>query len=131
MNGKTRIAVFVSGLGCFACLTVLVPVTAYSRRQLSVLSGQTTFDTPEAGMVQMYGGQDRTSVTGVGDEVLSNLRYVGAVVESGTVCSGGQLRCSVGGYFLEIDGRWVFVAEGRVSIVIAVGQKIRRLLGLH
>lgn len=127
---KTRIALFVSGLGCFACLIVLVLVTLYSRRQLSVLSGQTTFDTPQDGMVQMYGGPDRTNVTGVGDEVLSNLRYVGAVVESGAVCSGGQLRCSVGGHFLEIDGRWVFVAEGRFPIVIALGQKILRLLGL-
>ena len=82
------------------------------------------------GMVQMYGGPDRTSVTGVGNEVLSNLRYVGAVVESGAVCSGGQLRCSVGGYFLEIDSRWVFVSERRFPIVIALGQKILRLLGL-
>ena len=58
--------------------------------------------------------------------MFSSLRYVSAVVESDE-CSSGST-CPVSGYFLQVDGRWVFVSEGRFPLLIAAGQKVLQLM---
>ena len=67
----------------------------YSHDQLLELSGDPSFDTPERGMIEMYGGLERLTITGQGEELFKNLHPVGAVVESEHCLSGPRCPVSI------------------------------------
>ena len=98
MSDKTIVACMLAGAG--SCVIVLVAVMFYSHNQLLLLSGEPSFTTPETGMIEMYGGLERVTITGQGEELFKNLRFVGAVVES-EHCRSGP-RCPVDAFFLEV-----------------------------
>ena len=49
----------------------------YSHNQLLLLSGEPSFETPEKGMIEIYGGRNRVQITGEGEEFFRDLHYVG------------------------------------------------------
>ena len=108
--------------GAGSCVIVLVAVMLYSHNQLLLLSGEPSFETPESGMIEIYGGRNRVQITWEGEEFFRDLHYVGAVVES-EHCRRGP-RCPVDAFFLEVDHGWVAVSESRFPWLIAAGKKL-------
>ncbi len=104
MNDKTIVACLLACTG--SCVIVLVAVMFYSHNQLLLLSGEPSFETPEKGMIEIYGGRNRVQITGEGEEFFRDLHYVGR-------------RCPVDGFFLKVDHGLASVPESRFPFLIA------------
>ena len=124
---KTVLAHRAAASSLGLAVIAVVAVALHAHNELSQASGRGTFESPEVGMIEIYGGPDRVEIVGVGAE-FRTLRYVVATVES-SHCDGGP-RCSVGGYFLEVDGGWVFLPEDWFTALIPAGTRVLHLLNI-
>lgn len=113
----------------------LLTIRAYSVRQLQILSDQEMFATPEEGarelIARYYMGITRVEIVRVEKEIFESLRFVEAHVQAASRSDGGELPSTgydnPGWFFLRIRDRWVFVPEGKLPWIIALGKEIFNL----
>ncbi|MHC4460374.1 MAG: hypothetical protein ACYS6W_04265 [Planctomycetota bacterium] len=121
----------------FAAGVVAAGLLAYSAVQLRVLKGEGVYANPEDGMRAMvaksYSGVNKVEIVHAGRELFDELWFVEAHVWASGRADGkgfsGREYDNPGSFFLHVEECWVFVPEGRLPEIIALGKWLFGLSG--
>jgi hypothetical protein len=125
-----RFATLLVGLALVVTVA-LAAVYVHSRRQLSALSGQQAYASPEEGMrdvvARHYTGLRRMEIVHAGNEpcFLDNLYFIEARVWADGRIDGktvGDEGDNPGGFFLHREQGWVWITEDSLPWFVALGQ---------
>lgn len=114
---------------------LLIAIWIYSTAQLQILKGRGVHSSPADGMYSLvfkdYHGVRKIEVIRVNREMFDRLRFVEVYVwaqrrSDGKALGDGDYD-NPGGFFVRVRKGWVFVPEGRLPHIVALGQW---LLGL-
>ncbi len=108
----------------------------YSKTELSRLRRGRLYASPVEGMIDKiskdYQGIERIEIVSAGSEYFDDLWFVVANVWAERRLDGGGFEerdyDNPGSFFLEVEGGWAFVPEGKAE-VIAFGKHLLRLKG--
>jgi hypothetical protein len=114
---------------------VTTSVWIYSAVQLRVLKDQVVYSSPEDGMREIieknYSGVSKVEIVRSEIEVFDYLRFVEAHVWAASRADSKGFSDrnydNPGNYFLRVKKGWVFVPEGKLPELIALGKKLFRL----